>query len=222
MKTCGGVAVKLDRSWPRREMEVSGQLHPLPFYPLTHCIGGRVGPRSGLNLTEKTEILPRRESNPGVPGCCPSLHRLSFPGCLRLLIISGSNCGLFHSNLIVTLRSYQHRHCAWRQCRKSVYGFLLRKLTVVTLLWMSLKVKLFQEDVWFRENKMSRGTWSGEYGGRSNAHIIFTKNSFIYCGVWKSGPLWNSNSWAKDLVFSDQWTTADFLQYNLEITVACF
>jgi hypothetical protein len=59
-------------------------LTPLPFYlwgksPGTHCIGGWVGPRSGLNAVEKRRILYCRESNSSCPASSPSLYRLSYP-----------------------------------------------------------------------------------------------------------------------------------------------
>jgi hypothetical protein len=40
-------------------MEVSGQLHALPaLTPGTHWIGGWVGPRIGLDATEKKKLVP--------------------------------------------------------------------------------------------------------------------------------------------------------------------
>jgi hypothetical protein len=61
-------------------MEVSGQLHapaalpPGKESPGIHWIGGWVGPRAGLDATEKREALHCRKSNPG-----PSLYQLSYP-----------------------------------------------------------------------------------------------------------------------------------------------
>jgi hypothetical protein len=61
------------QSWP--QMEVSGQLHaPATIIPRKeppasiHWIGGLVGPRAGLDATEKRRIsCPCQESNPGRP-----------------------------------------------------------------------------------------------------------------------------------------------------------
>ena len=53
---------------------------PRPLYPRerpgTHCIGGWVDPRAGLDGCGKTR--PHRDSIPG-----PSLYRLSYPGILN-------------------------------------------------------------------------------------------------------------------------------------------
>jgi hypothetical protein len=53
-----------------------------PRYPReiargTHWIGGWVGPRSGLDATEKTKSCPCRESNAGRQARSPSLYRLT-------------------------------------------------------------------------------------------------------------------------------------------------
>jgi hypothetical protein len=67
-------------------MEVNGQLHDtaaLPSKeraPVTHWIGGWVGPRAGLDEVVKREILsPCRDSNPYHPARSPALYRLSHP-----------------------------------------------------------------------------------------------------------------------------------------------
>jgi hypothetical protein len=49
----------------------------------THCIGGGVGPRSGVGGCEKT--LPPPDSIPGRPARSESLYRLSYPGPLFLM-----------------------------------------------------------------------------------------------------------------------------------------
>jgi hypothetical protein len=57
---------------------------PLPLYPpaerapVKHWIGVWVGPRVGLNATEKRKILHCRELNPGNPSRSPLLYRLSY------------------------------------------------------------------------------------------------------------------------------------------------
>jgi hypothetical protein len=45
----------------------------------THWIGGRVGPRAGLDAMEKRKILPYRGSNPGCPAHSLLLYHLSYP-----------------------------------------------------------------------------------------------------------------------------------------------
>jgi hypothetical protein len=63
-------------------MEVSGQFHtpaalnPKERAPGTHCIGGWVGPRAGLDAVVKRKIpSPRRESNPRTPIVQPEVQR---------------------------------------------------------------------------------------------------------------------------------------------------
>jgi hypothetical protein len=54
---------------------------PRPLYPRerpgTHCTGGWVGPRVGLDVCEKSR--PHRDSIPGPSARSQSLHRLSYP-----------------------------------------------------------------------------------------------------------------------------------------------
>jgi hypothetical protein len=45
--------------------------------PGTHCTGGWVSPRAGLDLCEKSR--PHRNSMPDCPGRSKSLYRLSYP-----------------------------------------------------------------------------------------------------------------------------------------------
>jgi hypothetical protein len=51
-------------------MKVNGQLTPLCFTPektapITHCVGGSMVPRTGLNIMENRNIsCPNKESNP--------------------------------------------------------------------------------------------------------------------------------------------------------------
>jgi hypothetical protein len=63
----GGIA--LTHSRPRDYMGVSGQRHaPGERTPSTHCTGGWVGPRAGLDIEARGKILcPRRGSNPDRP-----------------------------------------------------------------------------------------------------------------------------------------------------------
>jgi hypothetical protein len=68
----GGIAPTHSR--PRHYMGVSGQRHaPAALYPRgtdpgTHCTGGWVGPRAGLDTEVRGKILcPRRWSNPDRP-----------------------------------------------------------------------------------------------------------------------------------------------------------
>jgi hypothetical protein len=64
-------------------MELSGQLHA----PGIHWIGGWVGPITGLDDVEKTEILtlPGLELRPlGHPSRSQSLYRLRYPGIREL------------------------------------------------------------------------------------------------------------------------------------------
>jgi hypothetical protein len=65
----GGIAPTHSR--PRHYVRVSGQHHaPAALYPRgkdpgTHCTGGWVGPRAGLDTEDTGKILcPRRGSNP--------------------------------------------------------------------------------------------------------------------------------------------------------------
>jgi hypothetical protein len=54
---------------------------PRPLYPRerpgTHCTGGWVGPRAGLDICEKSR--PHRDSIPG-PSSSQPVYRLSYPG----------------------------------------------------------------------------------------------------------------------------------------------
>ena len=49
-----------------------------PERPDTHCMGGWVGPRAGLDGCEK--FRPNRDSIPNLPARKRSLYRLSYPG----------------------------------------------------------------------------------------------------------------------------------------------
>jgi hypothetical protein len=52
-------------SQPQHQLEVSGQLHVLATLPQgTHCIGGWVGPRAGLNDVEKRILDPTGTRTP--------------------------------------------------------------------------------------------------------------------------------------------------------------
>jgi hypothetical protein len=64
-------------------MGVGGQLHapaalPPGKRPGTHCIGGWVGPRSGLDGCKKS--CSYRDSIPDRPARSESLYRLRYPG----------------------------------------------------------------------------------------------------------------------------------------------
>jgi hypothetical protein len=62
----------------------SGRFTPRERAPSTHCTGGYVGPRAGLDAVMNTKIpSPRRESNPRTPIVQPeaqSLYRLGYHG----------------------------------------------------------------------------------------------------------------------------------------------
>jgi hypothetical protein len=74
-------------SWPRHELEVSGQLHaPAALTPGkspgTHWIGGWVDHRAGLDNSENRKFLtlPALELRPlSRPTCSQSLYRLRYP-----------------------------------------------------------------------------------------------------------------------------------------------
>jgi hypothetical protein len=50
-----------------------GQFTPLEIAPHTHCLGGCVGPRVGLDAVEQNKIWPYRESKPGRQTLSPPL-----------------------------------------------------------------------------------------------------------------------------------------------------
>jgi hypothetical protein len=59
----------------------SGCFTPGERAPVTHWLGGWVGPTAGLDAVELRKISCLcRESNPGRPARSPSLYRLSYPG----------------------------------------------------------------------------------------------------------------------------------------------
>jgi hypothetical protein len=81
-------------NWPRGWIEVALPFRdlgarrgwvvsttPLPLYPRerpdTHCTGGWVGPRAGLDVCEKSH--PTGIRSPGRPVRSQSLYRLSYP-----------------------------------------------------------------------------------------------------------------------------------------------
>jgi hypothetical protein len=75
-------------------MGVSGQhyapaaLYPRGKDPGTHCTGGWVGPRDGLDTEARGKILcPRRESNPDRPVVQPVVRHYILPELTRLLIL---------------------------------------------------------------------------------------------------------------------------------------
>jgi hypothetical protein len=49
----------------------------------THCTGGWVGPRAGMDAEARGKILCRG-SNPGPPVCCQTLYWLSYPTTRRI------------------------------------------------------------------------------------------------------------------------------------------
>jgi len=66
-------------------MGVGSQRHtPTAFNPRprerpgTHCTGGWVGPRAGLDRCRKSR--PYRDRSPDLPACSESLYRLHYPG----------------------------------------------------------------------------------------------------------------------------------------------
>jgi len=74
---------------------------PRPLYrrarPVTHCIGGWVGPRAGLNTCGKSR--PYQNSDPGPYSHSESLYRLSYPAHVHLLIYCKSaKLDLEHTN----------------------------------------------------------------------------------------------------------------------------
>jgi hypothetical protein len=88
----GGIAHT--HSWPRHYMEVSGQCHaPAALCsgertPGTHCTGGWVGPRAGLDTEVRGKILcPCRGSNPD-HSIVQSVVRHHTAWATRLLIIN--------------------------------------------------------------------------------------------------------------------------------------
>jgi hypothetical protein len=90
MKTYGGVDVYthvfLASAFAGGEWSVSrpGRFTPDERASGTDCIGGRVGPRAGLDNVEKRKFLtlPGLELRPlGSPARSQSLYRLRYPGC---------------------------------------------------------------------------------------------------------------------------------------------
>jgi hypothetical protein len=79
--------------WPRKYLEVSGQLHApaalsLESAPGTNWIGGWVDPRAGLDDVEKWKFLTvlGLELRPlGRPARSHSLYRLRSPGSYELV-----------------------------------------------------------------------------------------------------------------------------------------
>ena len=74
-------------SWTLALDGVGGQIHapaalPPGRRPGTHCIGGWVGPRAGLDGCET--LAPIRIRSPDRPACSESLYRPSYPGPLSL------------------------------------------------------------------------------------------------------------------------------------------
>ena len=73
-------------------MGVGGQRHApaalSPERPGTHCIGGWVGLRGGLDGCGKSRPLPNGILSPVRPACGESLYRLSYPGSCLIEVIS--------------------------------------------------------------------------------------------------------------------------------------
>jgi hypothetical protein len=80
-------------------MDVSGQHHaPAALYPRrkdppgTHCTGGWVGPRAGLDAEARGKILCLcRGSNLGRPVCSQILYLLSYPGSVYTFTNNNNN-----------------------------------------------------------------------------------------------------------------------------------
>jgi hypothetical protein len=95
MKTyCGSGGIAPRILGRRYQMEVSGQLHAPAALPErapvgTHCIGGWVLLRAGLDAVAKRKFpSPRSDSNPDHPARSQSLYRLSYPGPWRDLSVA--------------------------------------------------------------------------------------------------------------------------------------
>jgi hypothetical protein len=67
-----------------------GRFTPIERATSTHCIGGYLGPRTGMDDVERRKILPLPglEFRPlGRPARSQSLYRLSYPGSLVIVVL---------------------------------------------------------------------------------------------------------------------------------------
>ena len=92
-----GIALLFLDHGTRRWCEVS--VTPRPLFttgkdPGTHCTGGWVGPRAGLDRCGKSRL--HRDSIPNRPAHSQSLYRLSYP----------AHCVLLYCNIIMLQRYY--------------------------------------------------------------------------------------------------------------------
>jgi hypothetical protein len=98
---------------------VSGQQHaPAVIYPRerpgTHCTGGWVGPRAGLDRCEKSH--PHRDSTPDRPARSQSLYRLNYR------VHSPFSISITHSECVSVALGIQHAKRMRRIIFSSVAG----------------------------------------------------------------------------------------------------
>jgi hypothetical protein len=126
MKECGGVGVYIiflsselvGGEWPASR---EGRFTTGKGAPGTHWIGGRVGPRAGMDDAEKRRflILPGFELRPfGRPVRNQSLYRLRYPGSPTERDLSGSFWGVSLSSSLHSARTGG----LWRNSPNSKYS----------------------------------------------------------------------------------------------------
>jgi hypothetical protein len=92
---------------------------PQPFYPRerpgTHCVGGWLSPRAGLNGCEKSRPIGIR--SPHCPGRSELLYRLRYPG--------NSQNSCFKNDLLLAFKMYPTRRLVlWIDCIMLLIGTL--------------------------------------------------------------------------------------------------
>jgi hypothetical protein len=89
-------------SWPRHQLEVSGQFYP----PGTHWIGGWVDPRTGLGRCKEEILYPAGTWTPIPHSSTPVASRKGIIRCFKITIYKWGNCFASVSwYLVVAMRS---------------------------------------------------------------------------------------------------------------------
>jgi hypothetical protein len=132
-----GVALPFRDVGARRGLVVSTT--PWPLYPRerpgTHCTGGWVGPRAGLDLYEKSR--PHRDSIPNRPARSQSLYRLSYPAHIGIIIMV-YNIVYHNSILLMIICVYNvYQATCFGSCNEPSSGFCSNILNPSTCLKMA-------------------------------------------------------------------------------------